>query len=112
MEQTNEKGRWGGKRAGAGRKKAYDTNLLDSDFDKRKTCTLWCSPKELDLLKTILPFIRKYKEIIAMDSHEGGWKGTQEELQEAYEKACILPTLPELEMLSNQNYIAKLKGKV
>ena len=111
MEQTKEKGSWGGKRAGAGRRRAYDTDLLDSDFDRRKTCTVWCSPNELDLLKALLPFIRKYKEILAMDSHEGGWTGTPEELQSAYEKACILPTMPELQQLVNQAYAEKMKAK-
>ncbi len=107
MVDSNEKNGWGGKRAGAGRRHAYNTEILDSAFDKRKSCTLWCSPKELDLLKAVLPFIRKYQEIIAMESHEGGWKGTPEELQAAYEKACILPTMPELERLVNQAFNTK-----
>lgn len=111
MTDSNEKKGWGGKRAGAGRRYTYNTEILDSEFDKRKACTLWCSPKELDVLKAVLPFVRKYKELLAMESHEGGWKGTPEEFQAAYEKACILPTMPQLEQLVNQAFAEKSAKK-
>lgn len=83
----------GGYREGAGRPAEYDRNMLDSFADVRKPHSIYCSSNELDYLKALLPYVREYELLLAQESHNGGWKGTKEEFEAAWEKARHLPPL-------------------
>lgn len=83
----------GGGREGAGRPAEYDREILDTPADVRKPHSIYCSALELDYLKALLPYVRVYNLLLAQESHEGGWKGSKAEFEEAWEDARHLPPL-------------------